>query len=600
MRIIITPLLLLSFCRASPPPCGVGRLIARCVNRTHYETRDAPTAQLCASAAPCRFGFLCVAGNSCRAADIASHLARAADYQIVESVPVAQLASCTEDHLADVASGLMLCDVVHSTRAVRPTFGHILGNTWVQFGNGPNARAPACAASPAAWRGCFGANIKAMVDALQGEAPELLFSGGLMEFLPQANADAPGGWPTGYCVPGSLGQWGPNTCVPDVRLPLAQQYYVDWGKTYIDAGIRALFFGQADLTGGRGSGDGISPEGAAGFASVVAQLRAYAAGRGLGAVWFGPQAASGILLSNGTQVADWVYGAQHLQPQRNGSFLTQPLLKNGSFVWAQYGPGDLHDASRHNAGGGAAPTNNSLPTVLDYDNFSGGAAVYDDIRRLASWPNASRGALVAGHYRWLRAYSGGAAVVSIPISKWLACPNGECQCQGNSNINIWGSGTTYFSAFACGLLPTMAELWADPSASPFNRSATAAALGQQLVGADDSVVALVAAVLGRNVSSYGEYAGLLGGLPPRLPAARGPRAALVAALMAREEFTSGVCPSTDAKWAQCTVERATLALLLRDCADEELIKALANGTLTVPQVVDRVADAADAAGLYAQ
>lgn len=603
-------LFLASSARAAP--CDPGRLLVVCVNSTHYSRTDRLTGTPCTPPTACRFGFLCAGGASshaCRGPDIASHLARAADLQIVESVPVAQLASCTADHAADFAAGLFLCDVVHSVRAVAPTFGHILGNTWVLFGHGPSASDPACLASPAAWRGCFGANLAGQARALQGESPELLLSGGLMEFLALANVDSPGDWPAGYCVPGTVGQWGGNdTCVPDVRLPLSRAYYVAWGSVFLDAGIRAFFFGQADLTGGRSAaGDGVSPAGALGFAEVIGALRARAAAAGYGAVWFAPQAAAGLLLPNGTQLADWVYGAQHLQPQRNGTFLTQPLLRNGSLVWGQYGAGDLHDASRHNAGGGAAPANALLPTVLDYDNFSGDGAVYDDIRRLAAWPNATRGDLVAGHYRWLRAYSGGAAVVSIPISKWLACPNAECACFGTSSISIWGAGTTYFSAFACGLLPAMAAIWGDPAAPPFGGpgaggAAAAAMLGQQLAGADDTVVAAVAAVLRRNVTSYAEYSALLGGLPRRLPAARGARAGLVAALMATPEFNgpAGVCPSSSAQWAVCTVERAFLALLLRSGGDDGIARALQNGTLTVPQAVDALAAQADAAGLYGE
>jgi hypothetical protein len=33
---------------------------------------------------------------------------------------------------------------------------------------------------------------------------------------------------------------------------------------------------------------------------------------GYGRVYFGPQAASGFELANGTDLADWAYGAQHL------------------------------------------------------------------------------------------------------------------------------------------------------------------------------------------------------------------------------------------------------------------------------------------------
>lgn len=53
----------------------------------------------------------------------------------------------------------------------------------------------------------------------------------------------------------------------------------------------------------------VSTAGAAGFLTVVTALRAYAATRGYGPVYFGPQAASGFELANGTDIADWAYGA---------------------------------------------------------------------------------------------------------------------------------------------------------------------------------------------------------------------------------------------------------------------------------------------------
>jgi hypothetical protein len=390
------------------------------VNATHYERRCAQNGALC-DTSPCRFGFTCTDGG-CRADALQPHLLRAVDVQLVESVNASQLAACSADQGADVAAGYMLCDVWHSTRALLPTFGHILGNTWLQF----DATAPPpCGDSPAAWRACVSANIGAQVAALQGESPEMLFSGGLMEFLVDVNLDNQTAFPDSVCRPGSVGQWGGNnTCVPDVTTAAGQEYYLAWGRAFLDAGIRAIFFGQARLTGGSApdGSDGVSPEGALGFAAVIEGLRAYAGQQGYGAVYFGPQAAASILLPNGTQLADWAYGAQHLEIHNAGPFLTQPLLRNGSWVYQQYGPGDFHDASQANAVFG-------IPTVLDYDNWSGSPGVYDDIRLLASWPDDARAALVTNHYRYLRAYSPN-ATITIPISKWLAVPS-ECLCYAN-------------------------------------------------------------------------------------------------------------------------------------------------------------------------
>ena len=56
----------------------------------------------------------------------------------------------------------------------------------------------------------------------------------------------------------------------------------------------------------------VSTRGAEGFAKVLSNLKAYAQSKGYGRVYFGPQAASGFELENGTELADWAYGAQHL------------------------------------------------------------------------------------------------------------------------------------------------------------------------------------------------------------------------------------------------------------------------------------------------
>ena len=185
----------------------------------------------------CRFGFTCERTSCVSPIGIAGHILRGADFQLVESVPVSQFSSCTTNQSVDVAKGLMLCDVWHSTRLIQPTFAHILGNTWVHYGFGPNASTPECSSSPAAWRACFAANIGAQLSSFQAESPELLASGGLMEFLDQANLDNPGDFPNAVCVPGSVGAWGgPTTCIPNVQSAAGQAYYIAWGKAFIDAG----------------------------------------------------------------------------------------------------------------------------------------------------------------------------------------------------------------------------------------------------------------------------------------------------------------------------------------------------------------------------
>jgi hypothetical protein len=61
----------------------------------------------------------------------------------------------------------------------------------------------------------------------------------------------------------------------------------------------------------------VSTRAAEGFAQVLSNLKAYAQIKGYGRVYFGPQAASGFELENGTELADWAYGAQHLYASGN-------------------------------------------------------------------------------------------------------------------------------------------------------------------------------------------------------------------------------------------------------------------------------------------
>jgi hypothetical protein len=596
--------------RARPANClGARRL--QCLNATHFARLDASTGAACDVGA-CRAGFAC-AGASCRAPGLAPHLLRAADMQLVLSVPASQLANCSASPQRDAAAGLMLCDVWHATRIARPSFGHILGNTWLHFGFGPGAGAPPCSDSPAAWRACFSANLAAQAAALQAESPELLFSGGLMEFLDASNLDDASVFPSQVCRPGSQGAWGgPSTCIPDVRLPAAQAYYEAWGRAFLDAGIRAIFFGQARLTGGSApdGSDDVAPDGAEGFAAVIGALRAYAASRGLGAVFFGPQAAAGITLANGTNVADWVYGAQHLEVHAGGpaaGALTQPTLRNGSFVpsW-HYGAGDFHDASRSNAGGGGGGGGGAaqLPTVLDYDNYSGDPAVYDDIRLLAARRGAAaRAQLLGDHYRYLRSYNA-AAVVSVPFSKFLAVP-AECDCYANLSAPIWGSAATYFSAVACGLADAAAALWADPFVGPLDGGVSRAHLGLQLQGAGDAAVLVFAAALGRNFTGRAEYEAAVAALPQRMPSAAGARCDFVKGVLASPEFSASAaaCPASLAPLprAECAVGAAHRSLLLAAPAPAEAAQLGAEivaGTLSVAQVADTFCARADAEGLY--
>jgi hypothetical protein len=132
----------------------------------------------------------------------------------------------------------MLCEVLHATAAVRPTFGLELGNTWLTAPTPTRGSIGACRFGNASgWRACVGANVARQRALLAARSPHLLVSAGLMEFLARPNLDDPALFPDQCCVKGSVGQWGSNTtCVPDVTTQCAQDYYASWGKTFLDAG----------------------------------------------------------------------------------------------------------------------------------------------------------------------------------------------------------------------------------------------------------------------------------------------------------------------------------------------------------------------------
>eukprot|EP00937_MAST-01D_sp_MAST-1D-sp2_P005819 g5819.t1 len=580
-----------------------------CVNTTHYTLRSCATGADEPSAVPCRRGFACSASTgACTAPALATHLLRSVDYQIVETVPASEAARCSSDPLDDARAGRMLCEVLAGTAATQPTFGHSLGNTWETAPASQRGSIDGCAfANASGWRRCIGANVAQQAALIQARAPHAVLSAGLMEFLAQANLDDPSQFPA-CCRPGSVGQWGGNnTCVPDVRHPAVQDYYTDWGRVYLDAGVRAFFFGQARLTGGGracapdGTGcSRVSAEGAAGFAVVLARLRAHAAARGYGATWYGPQAASGFQLGNGTELADWVYGAQHLHARER--WLVQPFGVNGSAPprgpqW--YGAGDWHDANRVN-------NNNRLPVLLDFDNFSGDEGRPDDIRRLSSWPNASRAQFVRTLWVTLRLYNP-RATLSVPLSKaaggdWPAFAQPQGQCWSGR----WGAGDgLYFGAVSCGLLNVTAALFAQPAAAmqPSPAAVLSAVdaqhFGAALTSPDLTAVWAFRSLLGRDFGSTREYKECVSALPPLVLGARGARARLAATVLDSAEFRAGAC----AAQAGCAEARLAQFMCLGrvDCAAACGTAAAAgapNASANASVRVAEMADAADALSLF--
>lgn len=563
--------------------------LLKCVNATAFVRTRCSDSKSTGAVEQCRAGFRCIA-DSCVSDDLRVHLQRAVDYQIVESVPASEVSQCRTDPLEDARAGRMLCEVLHGTLALQPTFALELGNTWATFSPG-GSRDNCTWYTPAEWRACYGINIARQAAAAQSRSPHLVVSAGLMEFLDKANLDDPSLFPERCCVKGSVGQWGgKSTCVPDVQTACAQDYYVAMGQMFMDAGCRAFSFGQARLTGGGRPGldSRVSKDGAAGFAAVITRLRAHAASKGFGPTWYGPQAAAGFELANGTDVADWVYGAQHLFARQ--AWLVQPFGRNGtapSHGEQWYGSGDYHDVNRVNNA-------NGIPVLLDFDNFSGEEAVPDDIRRLSAWPNATRAKLLVNLWRTLRFYNP-RAVLSVPLAKaaggaWggFHQPQSECFSHGRDGL--------YFGGTSCGLIEAAKFLFAQEpySSDPIADGVEPYFFGEALQDPDLTAVWMFQSLLMRDFASVQEYSHAVESLPGLILGARGARCRFATTILQSAEFKQSSCATA---WS-CVAARLTRTLCLGVPA------CIATGNVTAGAVMEPVAaaqrlcNAADSVGLF--
>ena len=157
---------------------------------------------------------------------------------------------------------------------------------------------------------CLSTRLRLIGQHLRAQSPSMLFSGRLIEFLHQDNLDNASQFQDA-CVPGSIGKWGSNqTCVPDIaHSPVARDYYVHMGKSFLDGGCTLLFFGQARLTGGGvATSSAVSQAGALGFKMVIQALQAYGEAQGTGRIYFGAQAACCIQPAGQGELMDFVYG----------------------------------------------------------------------------------------------------------------------------------------------------------------------------------------------------------------------------------------------------------------------------------------------------
>lgn len=580
-----------------------------CVNSTHFVLAGVPTG--------CGPGFTChsLPVARCRSErGFAGHSAKAAGYELMASVPASQLRECTSDAGADARAGRLLCEAKHATEVLQPTLAIHFSTTWLHVSNRkgmpcdpglePSGSNDVCRGCPtaAAYRACFTKNLKAVVAAMVTASPKMLVQCDLAEALFCNTAGGEGCMlddPSDFteakaCQPGSMNKWGPGSCVPNIRSVAGQRFYSVWGKSQLDAGCNALYWGEARMIGGSDLNNSavlpdscVSHAGSLGFSTVINELRTYATTQGYGPTYYGPQAACGFPLPNGTDVADFVIGAQHLQGI--GEDLVQPLAPSGSALPAAGWRGvdsyisqwDWHDANRLN-------NKNRLPVVLEFDNFSGQKYLLDDIRRLAATPNASRAQVLTNLWRHLSLYNPRASL-SIPIIKAMLFVPDQTQCFSPISTSTAGWGPpAVFGAVSCDVVAPAARLFASldsSGATPLQLALSPPPvgiertyLGRQLQQADTTAAWLFQVLLARDFTSTSEYRNMVESLPNRttdgLLSCAGARASAATTIVASAEFRSSTCSKDNA----CLARRLMNALALREPTGpaelEELLERL--------------------------
>jgi hypothetical protein len=383
---------------------------------------------------PCPEGTSCRDGGQCLGA-IAWHTAQPATMQFSQGGRANQLDGCSASPQRDIEGGRLLCDIYHVVRIIKPRFGMMFGNSWVKLGGN---RYDACYdLGPADGRACISRRLREIRQRLQVEAPFIMLAGQISEFVYKKNVPSDS-WPA-ICRERSIDHWGADTCIPDLAKASGRALQVAWGKAFLDAGLRALVFGQARLQFGNNGTNQLGLDAADRLRLIRQELTAYAQQKGYGEFYIGLQAASGAIASDGQQQADFITGAQHLIKDDSSGFLRHALSQRGHPL---YGDGDWHDANLVN-------NSNRLPVIVDYDNSGDPNPDHlDDVRHLANLPNKTlRANALRDHFRFMRLYNPRAAV-AIPITVTLGT---KPLCFG---INQW-----VFSANACGLSEMAVELF---------------------------------------------------------------------------------------------------------------------------------------------
>lgn len=152
------------------------------------------------------------------------------------------------------------------------------------------------------------------------------------------------------------GEWGENTCVPDMSREEAQMWFYFMAVKYMEAGIEAFHCGQVRLMASMGDSDNDY----AGYRNLLSKIREAAKTRAArGTVIMDAHLANGGIVVDGRHLFDFV------------SFPLRPKEIVGEPVKAKLEKGYLDSVIGYTQGGETPSgwTADRIPYILEFDNF---------------------------------------------------------------------------------------------------------------------------------------------------------------------------------------------------------------------------------------
>jgi len=185
------------------------------------------------------------------------HLYRKADYSLVQSLLLSERHANTNvlARVHDTRTNLM--SVLTDARKFKPTAGLHLGTTRLTRRVCNNTDDCLCLE----WyymRRCILERLASFGDKLREESPYLTLSADLSEYIAAANLEQPA---------------------------LLPSYFIDWGRTFIDAGMRVLLFSRVLRVAGNPEGT-LSWNGRHALSAIMSYLEQYASHKGHRAISF--------------------------------------------------------------------------------------------------------------------------------------------------------------------------------------------------------------------------------------------------------------------------------------------------------------------------